>query len=116
MGTIPAVLRAAAEQFAEMRRSSTGARLPTFTDITELVEEVERALIASGVSPGDRVGMWAPNGLDWIDLFRDLWGRGVLVPINTRFKADEAGDVLRTAEVGLLFTVTDFLTPITWDA
>ena len=39
-----------------------------------------------------------------------VYGVGaVLVPINTRYKGEEAAGVLHTAEVKVLFTVTDFL-------
>jgi acyl-CoA synthetase (AMP-forming)/AMP-acid ligase II len=110
MDTIPAVLRAAAEQFGAEEAIVDSRRRLSFTDVSELVGEVERALIASGISPGDRVGIWAPNSADWIIASFAIYGVGaVLVPINTRFKAEEAADVLRTAEVDLLFTVTDFL-------
>ena len=34
---------------------------------------------------------------------------GVLVPLNTRFKGHEAGDILDRGGARLLFTVTDFL-------
>ena len=87
-----------------------GSRRPTFAEIAESVEYLERSLIGSGVETGDRVAVWAPNGLDWILISFAIYGvGGILVPINTRFKGEEAGEVLRTADVGLLFTVTDFL-------
>jgi acyl-CoA synthetase (AMP-forming)/AMP-acid ligase II len=108
--TIPAVVRAAAEQFSDLEAVVDGASRPTFSEIAVSVERVERALLASGVEAGDRVGIWAPNGLDWIITSFAIYGVGaVLVPINTRYKGEEAADLLRTAEVGMLFTVTDFL-------
>ena len=57
--------------------------------------------------PGGHLGAEQPR-LDRRFL-RHLLLRAVLVPLNTRFKGAEAGHVLRTAEVRLLFTVTDFL-------
>ena len=68
------------------------------------------ALIGSGVGPGDRVALWAPNGLDWVTISFAVYGVGaILVPINTRYKGQEAAHILETAGVTLLFTVTDFL-------
>jgi HIP---CoA ligase len=108
--TIPSVVRAAAEQFPDLEAVIEGSSRPTFTDIAAAVEERERALIASGVEPGDRIGMWAPNGLEWILTSFAIYGVGaVLVPVNTRYKGEEAADLLRTAEVRMLFAVTDFL-------
>lgn len=108
--TIPAVLRAAAERFPDLEAVVDGPSRPTFAQVAASVERVERALIASGVQAGDRVSIWAPNGLDWIVASFAVYGVGaVLVPVNTRYKGEEAGELLRTAEVGMLFTVTDFL-------
>lgn len=108
--TIPAVVRAAAEQFPTLEAVVEGSSRPTFADIAASVELVERALIASAVQPGDRVGIWAPNGLDWIVTSFAVYGvGGILVPVNTRYKGEEAAGLLRAAGVTMLFTVTDFL-------
>jgi HIP---CoA ligase len=108
--TIPAVLRSAAERFPDIEAVVDGPRRPSFSEVADSVEVIERALIASGVQVGDRVAIWAPNSLDWVLVSFAVYGVGaVLVPVNTRFKAEEAGEVLRTAEVCLLFTVNDFL-------
>jgi acyl-CoA synthetase (AMP-forming)/AMP-acid ligase II len=108
--TIPAVLRAAAERYPTLEAVVEGSSRPTFADVAVSVELVERALMASGVEPGDRVGIWAPNGLDWIVTSFAVYGvGGILVPINTRYKGEEAADLLRAAGVMMLFTVTDFL-------
>lgn len=108
--TIPGVVRSAADRFPDMQAVVEGSRRPTFSEVAESVECLERSLMASGVEVGDRVAVWAPNSLDWILISFAVYGvGGVLVPINTRFKGEEAGEVLRTAEVGVLFTVTDFL-------
>jgi HIP---CoA ligase len=110
MTTIPSVVRAAAEQFPTREAVVDGSSRPTFADIAGSVTVIERALIASRVDPGDRVGLWAPNGLDWILTSFAVYGvGGILVPINTRYKGTEAADLLRAAEVTMLFTVTDFL-------
>ena len=110
MNTIPSLVRTAAERFATLEAVVEGSSRPTFADIAGTVGVIERALIASRVQPGDRVGLWAPNGLDWIVASFAVYGvGGILVPINTRYKGAEAADLLRAAEVTMLFTVTDFL-------
>ncbi|MEU8803116.1 FadD3 family acyl-CoA ligase [Spirillospora sp. NPDC048819] len=68
------------------------------------------ALVAAGVGPGDRVGIWAPNGREWIIALLGLYQAGAaLVPVNTRFKGREAADILRRGRVRVLVTVTEFL-------
>jgi HIP---CoA ligase len=109
-GTIPAVLYAAAERYGDLEAVVESDRRISFGELADAVIDVARALIASGVEPGDRVAIWAPNSLDWIVISFAIYSCGaILVPLNTRFKGAEAGHVLRTAQVRLLFTVTDFL-------
>ncbi len=108
--TIPAVLRDAAGRFGELEAIVDGERRMTFAGVLEAVDGTARALIGSGIRPGDRVAVWAPNGLDWVIISFAVYGVGaVLVPINTRYKGQEAAHLLETAGVTLLFTVTDFL-------
>jgi HIP---CoA ligase len=109
-GTIPAVLYAAAGRYGDLEAVVDGGERVSFGHLAGAVTDVARALIASGVQPGDRVAIWAPNSLDWIVASFAIYSSGaILVPLNTRFKGAEAGHVLRTAQVRLLFTVTDFL-------
>lgn len=110
MQTLPDVVHAAARQFGELEAVVEGPARPTFADVEAAVAVRARALVASGTEPGDRVGLWAPNGLEWIVLSFAVYAAGaVLVPVNTRFKGDEAAYVLRQTGVRRLFTVTDFL-------
>ncbi len=110
MTTIPSVVRAAAQHYPAVEAVVDGSSRPTFADVAVSVEVIERALMASGIAPGDRVSIWAPNGLDWILTSFAVYGVGaILVPVNTRYKGEEAAGLLRAAEVKMLFTVTDFL-------
>src|SRR5204863_4715600 len=73
-------------------------------------ERAAPAWIAGGVEPGGRVAMWPPNLLEWaVAAFAVPWVGAVVIPVNTRFKGDEAAYVLGAANVQRLFTVTDFL-------
>jgi HIP---CoA ligase len=81
----------------------------TWAGLADRMTRAARAYAASGVRPGDRVALWAPNSLDWIVASLGVYAAGgVLVPVNTRFKGAEAAHVLRTAGARLLVTVTDF--------
>ncbi len=66
--------------------------------------------MASGIEPGDRVAIWAPNSAEWVVAVLGLLQAGaVLVPINTRFKGAEAAVILERSRARVLVTVTDFL-------
>ena len=68
------------------------------------------AAIATGIHPGDRVAIWAPNMAEWIVAALGLVGAGAaLVPLNTRFKGPEAAYVLTRSRAKALFTVRGFL-------
>ena len=69
-----------------------------------------RAMIAAGVGPGDRVAVWAPNGLGWIVAALGAQCAGAaLVPINTRWKGGEAAHLLRASRAKVLCTSVGFL-------
>ncbi len=79
----------------------------------ELHEEAGRfaaALAASGIQRGDRVSIWCFNSAEWIQAVLGVWRAGaVLVPVNTRFKGNEAADILGRSRAKALVTATDFL-------
>jgi acyl-CoA synthetase (AMP-forming)/AMP-acid ligase II len=82
----------------------------TFAQLDAAVRQAARAFVASGLQPGDRASVWAPNIHQWIVAALGLYSAGgVLVTLNTRFKGTEAAHVLRTSGARFLFTVTDFL-------
>ncbi len=96
--------------FGEDEAVVDGAVRLTYRDLGRRVDEAARALIASGIEAGDRVALWAPNSADWLIASFAIYSAGaVLVPLNTRFKGEEAGHVLRVSGARMLLTVTDFL-------
>ena len=67
-------------------------------------------MMAAGLAPGDRFAIWAPNSYQWqVTALGGHLAGGSLVPINTRYKGAEAGDLLRRSNSRLLFTAGDFL-------
>jgi len=108
--TIPAALRGAAERFGSDVAVVEGDERLSFAELAGRAEDAARAFVAAGVAPGDRVALWAPNSAAWIVAsFGVYMAGGVLVPLNTRYKGEEAGHVLRTSGAAILVTVTDFL-------
>jgi acyl-CoA synthetase (AMP-forming)/AMP-acid ligase II len=108
--TIPALVDDAAQRFPDTEALADGDVRWAFPELVAQIHAASRALIASGVAPGDRIAIWAPNVREWVVAALAVHSCGaVLVPVNTRFKAAETTYVLEKARVSRLFTVTDFL-------
>ena len=108
--TIPAMVRDAAERFGDTEAVVDGDRRVGFAELSKLVSGGAQALVASGIEPGDRVAVWAPNSLEWIVAALAVTTAGaVLVPVNTRFRGAEAAYVLGRSRARVLFTVRGFL-------
>jgi len=109
-GTIPGLVRSAAERYADAEAVVDGRVRVSYAELGARVERAAAACMASGVEVGDRVGIWAPNSLDWMVAALGAVSAGaVLVPLNTRFKGGEAADVLRRSGARLLFVTGTFL-------
>ncbi|MBO0511587.1 FadD3 family acyl-CoA ligase [Streptomyces beijiangensis] len=109
-GTIPGLVRYAAERYGEREAVVDGRTRITYAELGERVERAAAACMAGGVEPGDRVAVWAPNTLDWIvSALGAVTAGAVLVPLNTRFKGAEAAYVLRQSRARLLFVTGTFL-------
>ncbi|WP_408591330.1 FadD3 family acyl-CoA ligase [Novosphingobium sp.] len=108
--TIPGAARAAAEQWPDAPGLIVGQRTWTFAEVWADARAAASAMLASGVGHGDRVAIWAPNSREWMlaALGAQIVGAAI-VPLNTRFKGAEAGDILRRSRVKLLFAPADFL-------
>jgi len=108
--TIPELVDDAAARFPDVEALVDGDIRWTFPQLVERIHEAARALMASGIEPGDRVAIWAPNIWEWVvAALGTHCAGGVLVPVNTRFKGREAAYVLARSGAKVLFTVTDFL-------
>ncbi|MEV0299024.1 FadD3 family acyl-CoA ligase [Nocardia sp. NPDC050710] len=103
-------LHDAARTFGAAPAVADGEVRLDWTQLLGAVQEVARALIARGVQHGDRVAMWAPNTHHWVvaALAAHYVGAG-LVPLNTRYVADEAADVLARVDANALFIAGTFL-------
>jgi len=110
--TIPGLVRRAAREHGDREAlvDDDGTVRLGFGRLDDIMVASTRAAIAAGLEPGDRASVWAPNIHQWIGAALGILGAGgVLVPLNTRFKGDEAAYVLGKSRGRMLFTVTDFL-------
>jgi HIP---CoA ligase len=109
--TIPGAVARAAREFGDgTALAEPGGERLSYRELGERVRAVAAALIASGVQPGDRVALWAPNGCQWVlAALGTLGAGGVLVPVSTRFTGPEALDVISRSGARVLFVTGDFL-------
>jgi acyl-CoA synthetase (AMP-forming)/AMP-acid ligase II len=93
--TIPEMVLSAADRFGDAEAIVDGPLRLTFAQAVERIRCAAGAFADLGVGKGDRVAIWAPNSAEWIvAAFGLLTAGGVLVPVNTRFKTEEAGDII----------------------
>jgi len=108
--TIPGVVERAAHDYGSIEALVDERARITFSQLADAAVTSARALIASGVEPGDRIAIWAPNTTEWVHAALGVYAAGaVIVPLNTRFKGAEASYILNRSRAKVLFTVTDFL-------
>ena len=82
-----------------------GARLLTYLDLELRSNQLAHALAATGLRPGDRLGLLACNHLAYAIVTQGAAKAGVLlVPLNFRLAPRELAVVLRDAQVSLLVT------------
>jgi HIP---CoA ligase len=108
--TIPGAVAATIASRPDAEAVVTPDRRVTYRELGVLVDMALRAMMAAGVGPGDRVAIWAPNGLGWIAAALGAHCAGAaIVPVNTRFKGREAAYVLSASKAKLLVTTVGFL-------
>lgn len=109
-GTMPRLAQRSAERFPDGVAIEDGDTILTFPQLLQRARAVTAGLIAQGVSPGERVAIWAPNLWEWVVCALGLQGAGaVLVPLNTRYKGPEAAWILEKSGAVALLTVSGFL-------
>ncbi|CAN5348997.1 FadD3 family acyl-CoA ligase [soil metagenome] len=93
--TIPEMVSSAGDRFGDAEAVVDGDLRLSFVELTDRVRRAAGAIAALGVGKGDRIAIWAPNSAHWlIAALGAVTAGAVVVPVNTRFKADEAADVI----------------------
>ncbi|MCC7394027.1 MAG: AMP-binding protein [Sphingomonadaceae bacterium] len=108
--TIPHAAAAAAMRWGDAIALIEGEHVWSFAYLWAEARALASALLARGVDRGDRIAIWAPNSRHWVvaAIAAQCCGAAV-VPLNTRLKGREAGDILRRTSASILFTVGEFL-------
>ena len=108
--TIPEMVLSAADRFGDAEAIVDGPLRFSFTDLGKRIRCAAGAFADLGIGQGDRVAIWAPNSAEWIiAAFGLLTAGGVLVPVNTRFKTEEAADVITRSAAKAVLVQKGFL-------
>jgi len=104
------VLREAAATWPDKAAVVENDEVVTFKDLQSRVLQGARAFVRAGLAHGDRFAIWAPNSRRW--QVAALAGQAVgcvLVPLNTRFRREEAEDILKRSGARGILYVSEFL-------
>lgn len=75
----------------------------SFEEVAAETDRTARALMSAGVGKGDHVALWLNNSDHWVFIMAAVARIGaVLVPINTRFRANDLDYVLRQSDSAFL--------------
>ncbi|HEY7050509.1 MAG TPA: FadD3 family acyl-CoA ligase [Mycobacterium sp.] len=104
------MVRSAGDRFGDAEAVVDGPLRLSFAELIHRIRCAAGAFAAAGVAKGDRVAIWAPNSAEWIvAAFGLLTAGGVLVPVNTRFKPDEAADIISRSRAKMVLVQKGFL-------
>ena len=87
---------------------ASGVRL-TYAELDARIDDVARGLMARDIARNDRVGIWAPNCLEWF-LVQYATARigAILVNINPSYRTHELAFVLNHGGVKMLISAVSF--------
>lgn len=107
--TLGALLRANATACGSRSALVTHERSITHAELDEATRSTAGRLVADGIGKGSRLGLLAPNGIDWALVALAAMRVGaVLVPLSTLLRPPELAVQLRLAAVSHLVVVPTF--------
>jgi len=108
--TVCALLEEASKRYGDRLAVIDGTLRMSYAELAAQARTMARALMATGVQPGDRVAVWLPNTARWLIAALGAHSAGAsLVPMNTRYTGYEALDVLQRTGARVLFLPDRFL-------
>lgn len=81
----------------------------TYVGLAQRVKRFSRGLLAAGIKAGDKVAVWLPNGIEWVDAVFSLANIGaIFVPVNTRFRTEELEYIVKQSDSSALILTERF--------
>ncbi len=81
----------------------------SYKEYQQQINQLAKGLLALGVKPGDRVGIWSPNNLEWsLTQFATAKIGAIMVCINPAFRPNELQYALNTVQCSTLITASSF--------
>lgn len=103
------ILRRSARRFPDRTALTDGEQVATYAQIDADANRFAHHLLASGLSPGEKVAAVCNNSIDFVTVIFGVHRAGlVLVPVNTMLGAEEMRFILTHAEVRLV-VIDDYL-------
>lgn len=82
----------------------------TWSELLTSVRTFATALIEGGINAGDRIAIWSPNSFHWpIAALGTHFAGATLVPLNTRYTAPEALEIIQRTHARGLVIAGNFL-------
>jgi fatty-acyl-CoA synthase len=107
--TVPAMLDSVTASYPDRPFVITDQRTLTYAELAAWSARLARGLVANGVRPGERVGLFLPNGAEMIAArFAVARTGAVAVPISFRLQARELAQLLTLSEASALITMEAF--------
>jgi acyl-CoA synthetase (AMP-forming)/AMP-acid ligase II len=107
---IPAELDRIAGELPDHDALITPDRRLTYAELRDEVRRAAAAMISLGVAAGDRVAIWSPNTWHWVvGCLAAHYAGAAVVPLNSRYTAAEATDILARTGTPLLVAMGEFL-------
>jgi acyl-CoA synthetase (AMP-forming)/AMP-acid ligase II len=98
------------EHSPELPAAHVDGHLTTRGELLNASRVAAAKLLELGLGRGDKIAVWLPDGLPWLQLLFAAAEIGVLVvPISTRYKEVEVLHIVETARPRVLFIPTRFL-------
>jgi len=88
----------------------------TYAELNQKAEHFAKGLLSIGVLPGDRIGIWSPNNVEWIlTMYAAAKMGAILVNINPAYKPTELSYALNKVGCKALVMAKQFKTSIYTD-
>lgn len=81
----------------------------TYKELANRVEDLAAGLLALGLNPGDRIGIWSPNNSEWVlTQFASAMAGLILVTVNPAYQTVELSHALRKSGCKALILAPGF--------